>query len=258
MQSLVDSGDLYHALAWSPTDAHRFLRDIPILDSSGLIVRIPDWWRADRPPRPQVSARVGGQPIASLGADSLLDFSVAVTMDGQTLTAAEQAALLASTGGLVRLRGQWIEVDGEKLAAALAHWKRVEKQARRDGISFYEGMRLLSGTSETSDAIGEVPSPVREWSGIQACDGLREVLSLIRDPHHERDLVVHDLHATLRPYQLTGVKWLALLTRLGLGACLADDMGLGKTIQMEPGCRKPGHRSRLPHRAAEQLVRDLF
>ena len=28
------------------------------------------------------------------------------------------------------------------------------------------------------------------------------------------------------------MRWLYLLTRLGLGACLADDMGLGKTIQV--------------------------
>jgi non-specific serine/threonine protein kinase len=41
-----------------------------------------------------------------------------------------------------------------------------------------------------------------------------------------------DLHATLRPYQHVGVRWLHLLSRLRLGACLADDMGLGKTIQI--------------------------
>jgi non-specific serine/threonine protein kinase len=40
------------------------------------------------------------------------------------------------------------------------------------------------------------------------------------------------LHATLRPYQETGVRWLHFLSQLGLGACLADDMGLGKTIQV--------------------------
>lgn len=39
------------------------------------------------------------------------------------------------------------------------------------------------------------------------------------------------LHAELRDYQLQGFKWLARLSRLGLGACLADDMGLGKTVQ---------------------------
>ncbi len=40
-----------------------------------------------------------------------------------------------------------------------------------------------------------------------------------------------DLKATLRPYQMEGVKWLVQLFRNGLGACLADDMGLGKTLQ---------------------------
>jgi len=40
-----------------------------------------------------------------------------------------------------------------------------------------------------------------------------------------------DLKATLRPYQLRGVKWLVGHYRHGFGACLADDMGLGKTLQ---------------------------
>ena len=40
------------------------------------------------------------------------------------------------------------------------------------------------------------------------------------------------LKATLRPYQQAGVRWLHLLSSLGLGACLADDMGLGKTMQV--------------------------
>lgn len=37
--------------------------------------------------------------------------------------------------------------------------------------------------------------------------------------------------ATLRPYQQKGFEWLALLSQVGAGACLADDMGLGKTLQ---------------------------
>jgi superfamily II DNA or RNA helicase len=39
------------------------------------------------------------------------------------------------------------------------------------------------------------------------------------------------LRATLRPYQIDGVKWLIHLYLKGLGGCLADDMGLGKTLQ---------------------------
>lgn len=49
----------------------------------------------------------------------------------------------------------------------------------------------------------------------------------------EREFLVPDgLCATLRPYQVEGFRWLAQLSELGLGACLADDMGLGKTIQI--------------------------
>src|SRR5690606_39335784 len=40
------------------------------------------------------------------------------------------------------------------------------------------------------------------------------------------------LNATLRDYQLQGLRWLARMTSLGLGACLADDMGLGKTVTL--------------------------
>jgi non-specific serine/threonine protein kinase len=40
------------------------------------------------------------------------------------------------------------------------------------------------------------------------------------------------LQGSLRPYQQVGVRWLYLVAKLGLGACLADDMGLGKTIQV--------------------------
>lgn len=40
-----------------------------------------------------------------------------------------------------------------------------------------------------------------------------------------------NLKATLRPYQLDGVKWMVGHYQNDLGACLADDMGLGKTLQ---------------------------
>jgi superfamily II DNA or RNA helicase len=232
VKDLVEAGDIYQALAWTPAEAHQLLRDVPTLETSGLIVRIPNWWKADRPPRPQVSIKVGGQQVTSLGADSLLDFSISLTLGGEALTEAEKRDLLSSAGGLVRLRGQWVEADGERLAAALAHWKSVEAKARSGGISFFEGMRLLAGASRTNDTIGETPGPVKEWSGIEPGDGLRDLLARLRNPDAESDLLAQDLRASLRPYQMAGVKWLALLTSLGLGACLADDMGLGKTIQV--------------------------
>jgi non-specific serine/threonine protein kinase len=176
--------------------------------------------------------RVGGPSAVALTGESLLDFSVGVTLGGEPLTEAEMQALLAASGGLIRLRGRWVEADGEKLKAALAHWNRVEQEARSGGISFYEGMRLLAGASPTGDVLGELPEPVREWSGIDAGEGLHELLSRMRNPERQGAIVPNGLQATLRPYQQDGVKWLALLTQLRLGACLADDMGLGKTLQV--------------------------
>ena len=35
----------------------------------------------------------------------------------------------------------------------------------------------------------------------------------------------------MRPYQVEGFQWLAVLYRHNLGGVLADDMGLGKTLQ---------------------------
>jgi SNF2 family DNA or RNA helicase len=39
------------------------------------------------------------------------------------------------------------------------------------------------------------------------------------------------LQTELRPYQLSGYRWMIRLSEWGAGACLADDMGLGKTVQ---------------------------
>jgi non-specific serine/threonine protein kinase len=228
---LIESQEIYESLAWTPAEAHRFLRDVPVLETSGLIVRIPNWWRSARPPRPQVSVRMGQKP-AAVGADALLDFSVALTLDGETLTEAEKRELLAAGGGLVRLRGQWVEADGEQLAAALAHWKQVERDARTHGISFHEGMRLLAGASTTGRALEETPPTLTQWTGVVPGQWLQQLLADLREPEREKEPVARGLTATLRPYQAAGVRWLSLLTGLGLGACLADDMGLGKTIQV--------------------------
>lgn len=56
------------------------------------------------------------------------------------------------------------------------------------------------------------------------------LLSLI-NPRRLTETVPDKLNATLRPYQLTGYRWLDQLSKWQLGGILADDMGLGKTIQ---------------------------
>ena len=157
VRRLVDSGEIYHPLAWSPREAYEFLKAIPLFESSGLIVRVPDWWNAQKPPRPRVSVKIDTKNSAGIGVDALLEFSVGVSLDGETLSPDEIAQLLEASGGLVPLKGKWVEVDREKLKEALTHWKDVEQDVRREGISFFEGMRLLSGANLGQGGRGREP-----------------------------------------------------------------------------------------------------
>jgi non-specific serine/threonine protein kinase len=231
VSELVDSGDIYQPQAWTPADAFRFLQDVPIFEDSGLLVRVPDWWNARRPPRPIVSVKIGERSGASLGADALLDFSVEVVLENERLNAKELQALLESSGDLVWLKGRWVEINREQLKQALQHWKKVKRDAESGGIGFFEGMRLLSGMRLDADAALPAPASA-EWTGIAPGKALEATLRELRDRQTAEDTEPRGLQGRLRPYQRAGVGWLRFLTELGLGACLADDMGLGKTVQV--------------------------
>jgi non-specific serine/threonine protein kinase len=231
LKTLVDAGEIFHPLRWTPNEAIQLLRDVPHLESAGVVVRMPATWRANRPPRPRVSARIGGKAPAGLGQDALLDFQMEVTLDGERLTAAEIRELLEKSDGLALVRGRWVEVDGERLRRMLEHFREVERTAAENGLGFREAVRLLAGADV---AAGDASEDARaEWSQVVAGPWLAETLKGLRSPEGLARIDPGDtLNATLRPYQQVGVSWLYLIARLGLGACLADDMGLGKTIQM--------------------------
>jgi hypothetical protein len=231
LKTLVDAGEIFHPLRWTPNQAIQLLRDVPHLESAGVVVRMPATWRANRPPRPQVSAQIGGKAPAGLGQDALLDFQMEVTLDGERLTAAEIRELLEKSDGLVLVRGRWVEVDRERLRRMLEHFREVERTAAENGLGFREAVRLLAGADV---AAGDASEEARaEWSQVVAGPWLAETLKGLRSPEGLARIDAGDtLNATLRPYQQVGVRWLYLIARLGLGACLADDMGLGKTIQV--------------------------
>ena len=228
LKEMVAEGDVYHPLRWTGTDAWRFLSDVPALQAAGIIVRMPGTWASGRPARPSIGATVGSAAPSMLGQDALLDFRMELSLDGEALSAAEVRQLLAGADGLQLIRGRWVEVDRQRLQRMLARFEAIEKAAT-GGLPFADAMRLLSGASlEQPGDEADV-----EWSQVAAGPWLADTLKGLRDP--EGLARVHPgtaLKATLRHYQEAGVRWLYLLHRLGLGACLADDMGLGKTIQV--------------------------
>ncbi len=225
---LVTEGDIYHPLRWDVRDAVRFLKDVPQLETAGIVVRMPKAWAANRPARPKVSAKVGGGSPVVLGMDALLDFKVEITLDGQSLSPEEVRALLANGEGLQWIRGQWVEVDRDRMASLLARFEGIEEAHGVDGLPFAQSMRLLAGAAIDGS---EPVDP--DWSEIVSGKWLSEWFQKVRSPENLSGIDPGPaLKTTLRPYQLTGVRWLNLLVGMGLGACLADDMGLGKTIQV--------------------------
>ena len=231
LKAMVEAGEVYHPLRWTPAEAFQLLTDVPRLEAAGVIVRVPTTWRANRPPRPQVTATVGGKPPSGLGTDALLDFNMGVSLDGEPLTNAEIERLLAASNGLHLVRGRWVEVDRDRLKQMIDEFRSVETAAAKDGLSFGEAMRLLAGAPVPGDIVAAATTP--EWSSVVAGPWLMKTLADLRDPAQLAQLDPGSaLKATLRPYQQAGVRWLHLLSSLGLGACLADDMGLGKTMQV--------------------------
>jgi superfamily II DNA or RNA helicase len=229
LRPMIDAGEIYHPLRWTPQEASRLLASAPDLESAGVVVRMPTSWRASRPLRPQVSGTVGTRAPSAVGLDGVLDFRMDVTLDGDTLSEQEIATLLSGTGSLVLLRGQWVEVDRERLQRAMQQFHDAEQLAARDGLTFAEAMRMLAGAAVADDAADVT---VADWSHVTAGPWLAETLQRLRAPDGAGANPGPQLHGVLRPYQRAGVQWLHLLSGLGLGACLADDMGLGKTIQV--------------------------
>ena len=230
VKDLVDSGDIYRPMAWTAARAYRLLRSAAELEESGLSVRLPNWWR--RRPRPQVSVTIGAGAPSTLGAGAMLDFNVSVALGDASLSSEELDSLLGGEDGLVLLKGQWVEVDRHRLREAIEHWNTLQRQAEGGGVSFVEGMRLLAGASADLRH-EERADDERHWVHVAPGDAMREILAGLRQPGALNAVEIADaLQGTLRPYQHEGLSWLRLLTKLGLGACLADDMGLGKTIQV--------------------------
>lgn len=150
--------------------------------------------------------------------ESLLDFHYELTVGGEALSPEEIDLLAEAKRGLVRIRGRFVAVDAELIA------KAQERRSRRITAMAALGA-LLGGKLEVD---GELVDVVAEGAVAEMADRLRGLsagrLASLAPPH--------TLVALLRPYQLRGLAWLAGMSELGLGGCLADDMGLGKTVQV--------------------------
>ena len=107
--------------------AHRFLSEAaPILLAAGFGVLLPRWWTN---PAMRLGAKLSvstpAQPgsaetKAVIGRDGLVDFRWDLAVGEHTLTEQEVADLVEVQQPLVRVRGQWMYADPDRLARARA------------------------------------------------------------------------------------------------------------------------------------------
>lgn len=229
VSELLASRRIFQPCLWTTQEAYTFLKEIPVYEAANIVVRMTNLWK-QAPKRALVTVSLDkGRSL--MGMEALLDFSVGLTLDGEPLTAAEVEQLLNSSGGLIRLKGQWVEADPKKLAELLSRWQEAKRLAKEGGMTFLQGLRLLSGVAE--DGSGGLGASEAEQCQFTVTGELKRMLEELRSPSQVvLPPLPESLTALLRHYQLDGVKYLWRTQSLGLGACLADDMGLGKTLQI--------------------------
>ena len=214
----------------TPPGAHEFLPEKAwLLEQAGFGVLLPAWWT-----RKGTKLRLAARAVvespkmqggSGLSLDEIVKFDWEVALGDQTLTLAELEALARLKAPLVKVRGQWVQLNAEEIQAALDFWKAKGGGADR-------GVREV-----VQMALGGREAARRPRLRGRAGDGLdRRLARAARRGTGSPKRCPCPRASTGRcgPTRSRGYSWLAFLRRWGLGACLADDMGLGKTSRRWP------------------------
>lgn len=203
------------------TSAHGFLREAaPLLHTAGFGVLLPSWWGKPSAKlgvklRASSSRTAPGTVAGKSGLGSVVDFSWELALGDEPLSEKELKKLAKLKTPLVRVRGQWVELDAKRLAQGL---KLLQSGGQMTVADLFHAALGTDG-----DRLGlPVLEVTAEGDLGRLLDGA--ALTLIGTPE--------TFVGELRPYQLRGLSWLSFLEKLGLGGILADDMGLGKTVQL--------------------------
>jgi SNF2 family DNA or RNA helicase len=208
--------------------AFNFLKEAAwVLENAGYKVIVPAWWTPQGRQRAKVrlkakSKSLGGNDKSKsyFSFDRLVEYQYELAIAGETVSEEEWQRLVQAKTPLVQFRGQWLELDQDKMQQMLAFWKT--QQETNPELSLLDFMKLTASNDEEELEIdGD-----REGTLAEMLANLHNQCQFQAVPDPE------NFQGQLREYQKRGVAWLQYLEQLGLNGCLADDMGLGKTVQV--------------------------
>lgn len=208
--------------------AFAFLKESAwVLENAGYKVIVPAWWTPQGRQRAKVRLKAKGKSLTG-GADktkkyfsfeNLVEYQYELAIGGEHVNEQEWNQLVNAKTPLVKFRGQWLELDQDKMRQMLEFWKT--QQQEHPELSLLDFLKLTAGDDDSVEL------------EVDRSSSLAEMLAKLSDKSQLQPIAnPKDLQGNLRDYQKRGVSWVQYLEQLGLNGCLADDMGLGKTIQV--------------------------
>ncbi|HEY9628895.1 MAG TPA: DEAD/DEAH box helicase [Coleofasciculaceae cyanobacterium] len=208
--------------------AFAFLKESAwVLENAGYKVIVPAWWTPQGRQRAKVRLKAKGKSLSGgedkaksyFSFDNLVEYEYELAIGGEPVNEQEWNQLVSAKTPLVKFRGQWMELDQDKMRQMLEFWKT--QQQENPELSLLDFLKLTAGEGDDLELQIDRHSSLSE---MLAKLGDKSQLQPVENPKQ--------LQGKLREYQKRGVSWVQYLEDLGLNGCLADDMGLGKTIQV--------------------------
>ena len=207
------------------TEAFAFLSESAwVLEDAGYKVMIPAWWTPEGRQRAKIRLKASPKKSSPTSAgkgyfqlETIIQYQYELAIGDRSITAKEWQQLVNAKTPLVKFRGQWMEIDQQKMQQMLEFWKTHQQETPE--LTLLE--LLQKATAATEDLEVE---PDESLAAMRASLNDPSRLEPIDNPPQ--------LQGTLREYQKRGVSWIQYLEQLGLNGCLADDMGLGKSLQV--------------------------
>ncbi|MBP3924103.1 DEAD/DEAH box helicase [bacterium] len=176
-------------------------------------------------PRASINAKVKASRSAELAdifnnnssgkisLDDILDFSYEIALGNEKISLEEFNELVKNNSGLIKYKNKYVLIDQEES-------KKIFEQIAKSNLKSMSRMELIHASMS-----GQLQQYDFDYDEAFA--------KVIQEFNKPVDVSVpQTLKGELRPYQITGLKWLWTNISKGFGACMADDMGLGKTIQV--------------------------